>query len=116
MTKIKKDVSERFFRNCLKEEIVKVTDFATLKFHDIQFIDPDFREFVYGMLHSVYIDGEIVYLYVVLRIGDELSDCFYKSIVKTAALKIQQWHANKFPDNKEKASVDVLQFKCPRKK
>ena len=76
---LNEQIDERFFRLYLRDEVVNTTDFNTLIHYDVQFLDPDYHQFMYGMLWSAKVNKKRAYFYVVLRIGNELADVFFKS-------------------------------------
>jgi hypothetical protein len=111
----KKMITEKFFRDYLRDEVVSATDFTTLIHHDIQFIDKDYNQFVCGLLWSAKTNGKRAYFYVVLKIGNELAKAFVDSIIKEAIDKIVIWHKEEFPNEPHIPKVGSIVFQCDRK-
>lgn len=108
-------IAEEFFRTYLRDEVVSATDFNTLTHHDIQFIDTDYHQFIYGILWSVKTNGKRTYFYVVAKIGDELANTFVESIIKETVDKIVIWHKKEFPNESDVPTVDFMIFQCDKK-
>ena len=114
-TNTNKVIDEDFFRAFLSTDLVTAADFSTLKKHDIHMIGPDYHLFIYDFLWSMQITEALTYFYVILRVGDELTDCFYQSMVKDAIEDIQVWHKRQFPHKTRRPSVELIAFTCGRK-
>lgn len=113
---INKQIDERFFRIYLREEVVNATDFNTLTHHDVQFLDPDYHQFIYGILWSANVNKKRAYFYLAIKIGNELSDVFLNSIIKEIVTeKIIAWHKENFPDESTEPMVECIKFQCNRK-
>jgi hypothetical protein len=112
---INEQINEEFFRLYLRDEVVNAADFNTLIHHDVQFLDPDYHQFIYGILWSAKVNKKRAYFYVVLKIGNELADVFLKSIIKEIVTeKIIAWHKEKFPHESKEPMVECIEFLCDR--
>lgn len=112
----KQNINESFFKTYLKDEVIGATDFNSLMPHDVQLIDVDYHQFMYGMLWSAKVNGKRHYFYVVFKIGSELANAFFESLIKEAIDKIVVWHKEEFPNELDVPMVDSIVFKCDKNK